>query len=41
MSLPEVARDATELIKLDEAYRETEARLTELYGKWEAAAAKG
>jgi ATP-binding cassette subfamily F protein 3 len=38
MSLPEVARDATELIKLDEEYRQTEARLTVLYGQWEAAA---
>jgi ATP-binding cassette subfamily F protein 3 len=41
MSLPEVARDATELIKLDEEYRQTEARLTALYSQWEAAAAKG
>jgi ATP-binding cassette subfamily F protein 3 len=41
MSLPEVARDATELIKLDEDYRQTEARLTLLYSQWEAAAAKG
>jgi len=41
MSLPEVARDATELIKLDEEYRQTEARLTVLYSQWEAAAAKG
>jgi ATP-binding cassette subfamily F protein 3 len=41
MSLPEVARDAAELIRLDEEYRQTEARLTVLYGQWEAAAAKG
>jgi ATP-binding cassette subfamily F protein 3 len=41
MSLPEVARDATELIKLDEEYRQTESRLTVLYSQWEAAAAKG
>jgi len=41
MSLPEVARDATELVKLDEEYRQTEARLTVLYSQWEAAAAKG
>jgi len=40
MSLPEVARDATQLIKLDEEYRQTEARLTVLYSEWEAAAAK-
>ena len=41
MSLPEVARNATELIKLDEEYRQTEARLTVLYSQWEAVAAKG
>ncbi|MEP6570586.1 MAG: ABC-F family ATP-binding cassette domain-containing protein [Acidobacteriota bacterium] len=41
MSAPEVARDATELIKLDDEYKETEARLTVLYRQWEAAAAKG
>jgi len=41
MSLPEVARDATELIKLDEEYRQTEARLAVLYSQWEAVAAKG
>jgi ATP-binding cassette subfamily F protein 3 len=41
MSLPEVARDATELIKLDEDYRQTEARLAVLYNQWEEAAAKG
>jgi ATP-binding cassette, subfamily F, member 3 len=41
MSLPEVARDATELIKLDEDYRQTEARLAILYNQWEEAAAKG
>ncbi|MGH9930510.1 MAG: ABC-F family ATP-binding cassette domain-containing protein [Pyrinomonadaceae bacterium] len=41
MSSPEVARDATELIKLDEDYRQTEARLTVLYSQWEATAAKG
>jgi ATP-binding cassette subfamily F protein 3 len=41
MSRPEVARDATELIKLDEDYRQTEARLAVLYNQWEEAAAKG
>ena len=40
MSRPEVARDATELIKLDEQYRQTEARLGVLYSQWEQAAAK-
>src|SRR6266699_982848 len=40
ISLPEVARDATELIRLDEAYRQTEERLKELYEKWENAAAR-
>jgi len=40
MSLPEIARDATELVKLDEAYRENEARLSVLYGQWEEAAGK-
>ncbi len=41
MSLPEVARDATELIKLDADYRQTEAQLAILYNRWEEAAAKG
>lgn len=41
MSLPEVARDATELIKLDEDYRLTEARLAVLYSQWEEAATRG
>jgi ATP-binding cassette subfamily F protein 3 len=40
MSLPEIARDATELIKLDEAYREGEARLSVLYSQWEEAVTK-
>jgi hypothetical protein len=38
MSLPEVARDATELVKLDEDYKQTEARLAVLYDQWEQAA---
>jgi len=41
MSQPEIARDATELVKLDDAYRQTEARLATLYSQWEEAAAKG
>jgi ATP-binding cassette subfamily F protein 3 len=41
MSRPEIARDATELVKLDEDYRQTQARLTLLYGRWEKAAAQG
>jgi ATP-binding cassette subfamily F protein 3 len=41
MSLPEVARDATELVKLDADYRQTETRLAVLYSQWEEAAAKG
>jgi ATP-binding cassette subfamily F protein 3 len=41
MSQPEIARDATELIKLDADYRQTEARLAALYSQWEEAAAKG
>ena len=40
MSRPEVARDATELIKLDEDYKQTESRLSVLYSRWEEAAAK-
>lgn len=40
MARPEVARDATELIKLDEDYKQTEARLSALYSRWEEAAAK-
>ena len=41
MSQPEVARDATALVKLDEDYRETEARLTALYDQWEQTTAQG
>lgn len=40
MSQPEVARDATKLVKLDEDYKETEARLTALYDQWEQTAAQ-
>jgi ATP-binding cassette subfamily F protein 3 len=41
MSQPEVARDATELIKLDEEYRQTDARLAPLYEDGEKAVAQG
>ncbi|MDQ2922020.1 MAG: ABC-F family ATP-binding cassette domain-containing protein [Acidobacteriota bacterium] len=41
MAQPEVARDATALVKLDEDYRQTEARLTVLYEQWEKTAAQG
>lgn len=41
MSQPDVARDATKLVKLDEDYKETEARLTVLYDQWEQTAAQG
>jgi len=37
MSLPEVARDASRLVKLDEEYKQTEARLAGLYEEWERA----
>jgi acyl carrier protein phosphodiesterase len=40
MSQPDVARDATQLVKLDQDYREAEARLAVLYNQWEEAAAK-
>jgi len=41
MAQPEVSRDATALVKLDEDYRQTEARLTVLYDQWEQTAAQG
>ena len=40
MGLPEVARDAQQLIKLDEEYRGVESRLKVLYEEWETAAAQ-
>jgi ATP-binding cassette subfamily F protein 3 len=40
MSRPEVARNALELIKLDEDYKQTEARLAVLYSQWEEASTK-
>ena len=41
MSQPEVARDATELIKLDADYKQTEAQLSSLYEQWDQAVAGG
>lgn len=38
MSQPDVARDATKLIGLDEDYKQTEAKLAVLYEQWEKAA---
>ena len=40
MGLPEVARDAQQLVKLDEEYRGVESRLKVLYEEWETAAAQ-
>ncbi|HKO41793.1 MAG TPA: ABC-F family ATP-binding cassette domain-containing protein [Pyrinomonadaceae bacterium] len=40
MSQPEIARDATELIKLDADYKQTEAQLSSLYEQWDEAAAQ-
>ncbi len=40
MARPEVARDATKLIGLDEDYRKTESRLALLYEQWEKLAAQ-
>ena len=39
MLQPEIARDATELIKLDADYKQTEAQLSSLYEQWDEAAA--
>jgi ATP-binding cassette subfamily F protein 3 len=41
MSEPQVARDATELVKLDGQYKETESELAALYEQWEKVAAQG
>jgi ATP-binding cassette subfamily F protein 3 len=41
MSHPDVARDATELVKLDADYKQTEAQLAVLYDEWDTAAAQG
>ena len=40
MARPEVARDATKLIGLDEEYRKTEEHLAGLYEQWEKVAAQ-
>lgn len=40
MSQPDVARDATKLVSLDEEYKQTEARLAGLYEQWERIAAQ-
>ncbi|HEY5883654.1 MAG TPA: ABC-F family ATP-binding cassette domain-containing protein [Pyrinomonadaceae bacterium] len=40
MSRPEIARDATELIKLDADYKQAEAQLSSLYEQWDEAAAQ-
>ena len=40
MSQPEIARDATELIKLDADYKQTETQLSSLYEQWDEAAAQ-
>jgi ATP-binding cassette, subfamily F, member 3 len=35
MSRPEVARDITKLVQVNESYQQSEARLSELYEEWE------
>jgi ATP-binding cassette subfamily F protein 3 len=40
MSQPDVARDATKLVGLDEEYKQTEAKLAGLYEQWERIAAQ-
>jgi ATP-binding cassette subfamily F protein 3 len=37
LSQPEVARDITKLVAVNDTYKETEARLAELYDEWERA----
>jgi ATP-binding cassette subfamily F protein 3 len=39
MGQPEIARDATRLIQLNDEYQQTEARLQALYAEWDRAAA--
>ena len=41
MSQPEVARDASALVKLDQDYKQIQAQLAVLYEQWERTAAKG
>ena len=40
MAQPDVARDATKLVGLDQDYKETEAQLARLYEEWEKIAAQ-
>jgi len=37
MSQPEVARDISKLVAVNDEYKQTEARLAELYDEWERA----
>ena len=37
MARPEVARDITKLVQVNDEYQQTEARLAELYAEWERA----
>ncbi len=39
MGAPEIARDATRLIQLNNEYQETETRLQSLYAEWDQVAA--
>jgi ATP-binding cassette subfamily F protein 3 len=41
MCQPEIARNATELVKLDQDYKQSEAQLKALYDQWEKVAAEG
>ncbi len=41
MAQPQVARDAIELVKLDQEYKQAEAELATLYEQWEKTAAQG
>ncbi len=38
MGEPEIARDATRLIQLNDEYQETETRLQSLYAEWDRVA---
>jgi len=39
MSRPEIARDITKLVAVNDDYQQIEARLAELYEEWERAEA--
>jgi len=41
MTLPEVARDITRLVKVNDEYQKAEARLAELMDEWERAETSG